>query len=193
MKNRDNFFAAASVATGTLPALPEGEEIYGILPEVPIPHNIPWWVYIILFVFLLIGTLIYILLKRKNKADEVKPAIVVKPKEHPRKVALRRLNELLNSKAYKEGLYKDVCVEIQQILKAYSYDLYNIGMGASDTNDEFLKSLDEYCIKKDIENSIKLIIKRCDRFLYMGDSISRVDVKEDLSSLEKIIKSDWQE
>ena len=118
---------------------------------------------------------------------------MTRPNLNQRNSQVPRLNELLNSKAYKEGLYKDVCVEIQQILKAYSYDLYNIGMGASDTNDEFLKYLDEYCIKKDIENSIKLIIKRCDRFLYMGDSISRVDVKEDLSSLEIIIKSDWQE
>lgn len=188
-KYEDNLkfkLAAAAGATAGIKPLPEGEEIYDIFPKVEIASYFWLWV---LLVLLIIAALAYYFIRKKMRKNNAE--IKIEPvKECPRKVALRSINELLESKLLANNDYKEVCAAVTRILKTYAHDMYDVGIGSGATSDEFLRDFDNFFISEEISENVRKIMRRCDLIMYVGADTTYDEVEGLIGEVTNLVKTD---
>lgn len=177
--------AVASAAEG-LPPLPEGEEIYDIMPAVKIPVALWPWALVILG-FLLLAYYLY--RRHKKRALQPEPAKPV-VKECPRKVANRAVAQLLASAAYKDGNHKELCARMAQILKTYAQDMLEVGFGAGATSDEFMQALSAYRLNEATVSRCQSICRYGDGVLYRRVLGSKTEIDSLIKDLKYLIELD---
>lgn len=177
---------AIATATAGIKPLPAGEEIYDIFPKVEIASYLWLWAALALLV---LAALIYYFLRKKlqKKQADVKSEPV---KECPRKVALRSINELLESKLLANNDYKEVCAAVTRILKTYAHDMYEVGIGSGATSDEFLRDFDNFFISEEISENVRKIMRRCDLIMYVGADTTYDEVEGLIGEVTNLVKTD---
>ncbi|HOY68958.1 MAG TPA: hypothetical protein PLP29_18930 [Candidatus Ozemobacteraceae bacterium] len=138
---RNAFAAALATASPGLPALPPGEEIYGLRGPAAVPFE---WLPLLAKAagLLVLCYLLHRLWRRWNDVGE----IIGKEKEKPVPVdhlmeALESLDRLRASPVWQEGRVKDICESLAGILKTFIHGRCGIGSGASATTDELGQAL----------------------------------------------------
>lgn len=186
--DRESLFAAASVATASLPTLPPGEEIYDIMPPQGLQY--PWWELVVQT--LLVVAIFYLLWLfycwlTMPVVRERKPVV-----QSPKKQAQRAIARLKLSPVWQQRQLKEICEIFASILKTYAREGFGIGIGAAATTDEFMAGLRGRVMKEVVSEAGELLMI-CDQIKYCGLERHEKTPEDLLKMLEKlIVKEEWQ-
>lgn len=118
---------------------PKGKEpIFDIKSVLKVPYTfieILTWAGIIILILLVIGLIVYVILKRRNNAPIFK---YEKPAEPPHVIAFRELDDAKAAKLWQQGQIKQYYSRLSEIVKAYFERRYNI-LAVESTTDEVLE------------------------------------------------------
>lgn len=192
--------ATASIASGSIasttnnvasiPALPPGEEIYDIMDTLSLDY--PWFTIIKEALFIIV----FILLIYYFYKWLISPVIRKRYKivQSPEIQAMRAIKRLKLSDIWKNKDIKSICENVAAILKNYTQDAYNIGIGAAATTDEFIPDLIDGRVKNSILSKIKDILEYCDNIRYTGSFDNIMEPEELVGLLENIINTEgWKQ
>lgn len=176
--------STSSSDIATFPALPIGEEIYDLLPPKALAH--PWFSLImqtllVVLAFYLLW-LFYCWLTR--------PAIRVRQpiQQSPQKQAFRAIERLKLSPVWEKRQFKEICETLAQILKNYTKDQFNLGIGEASTTDELLNVLQQQSILSVVYDQIKDLLLACDQIKYAGLERHEKTPEELMSVLLNLVK-----
>lgn len=181
-----NATAPAVVASAAL--LPPGEEIFDIRPAVQIAW--PWWetvfeAFLAVLVFWLLWFFYQWLLAPVQRVQK-------KLVQSPQKQALRAIERLRLSPVWEHRQMKEICETLAVILKTYSHEAFNLGMGAPSTTDELLAALDHSAVVGEVYGQIRELLLACDLIKFTGKESSDVDPEVLLSALTNLVRQgEW--
>ncbi len=180
----------AIVATTTLPALPPGEEIYGLADPVSIPYpylevalRIGFWVVLAIIIWKLGGWFFSERRERKKL-----------PPPDPMKVAIRAIDRLRQSPIIEEGKMKEVCERLALILKVFLKDKFNLGIGAASTTNELIESLQRNRTSNSAVRRTTELFEICDQIKFakgsLGENQSLLQLIDNFEDL--LLSGDWK-
>ena len=188
--NTINYRFLAGVATGSLPALPPGEEIYDVALPVGLPY--PWlhfflhYAGICLIIWLVYRLYIWFITPAPMKKKKLPPI-------DPLVEALRALERLKKSPLWENGQVKDVCEQLTVILKHFLKSKFNLGIGVAATSDELIASMRTAEVERTLIRLSLELFDICDSVRYAKGHLGTTTFDDLLSSVKTLLtREDWK-
>lgn len=190
IKTKAALYSAGVATAGTgLEPLPPGEEIYDLMPALPVAF--PWWQYLFHFLgWVLAAWLLYRIYNWLiSEPERVRPVI----RQSPEKMAFRAIKRLQLSPVWQNRQMKEICETLVFILKSYLFEKYQIGLGPAATSDEMLQTLVAENSSPELRRKVAQLFDTCDRIKFMGES-GDAAAEDLLETLFYLIKAEgWQQ
>ncbi|GAB4276425.1 MAG: hypothetical protein Kow0029_18370 [Candidatus Rifleibacteriota bacterium] len=173
---------AAAVATGTLPALPPGEEIYDLMSPVAMPY--PWLTLVLKFILGLLA--LYIVYRFWNWIRIEPVRIRTRIIQSPEKLAERAIERLKLSPVWEKRQMKEICEALVVILKTYLHDAHGIGLGAAATSDEMIEAMRRQNVPSEALKKCSELFDICDRIKFTG-KVVEADAENLLAVVKELV------